>query len=65
MATETAISGTGLQSIAAGQDYLPLTTCLAGAPPASSSRPTVLVRYTRMEHRRGDNFCVSIECFEV
>ena len=45
-ATETAIIQPGLQFIAAGQDYLQLTTCLAGAPPASSSRPAVLVRYT-------------------
>jgi hypothetical protein len=45
-ATETAIIRRGLQSIVSGQDYLQLTKCLAGAPPAGSSRPTVLVRYT-------------------
>jgi hypothetical protein len=64
-ATETAIIQPGLQSIAAGQDYLQLTKCLAGALPAGSSRPTVLVRSTRMEHRGGDSFCVSTGCFEV
>ena len=35
-ATETAIIRLGLQSIAAGRDYLQLTRCLAGAPPAGS-----------------------------
>ena len=46
IATETAIIQPGLQSIVAGQDYLQLTKCLAGALPAGSSRPPVLVRST-------------------
>ena len=64
-ATETAIDDTGLQSIAAGQDYLQLTKCLAGAPPTSSSRPAVLVRSTRMEHGGRDSCGVSIGWFLV
>ena len=64
-ATETAIIRPGLQSIVSGQDYLQLTKCLAGASPAGSSRPTVLVRSTRMGHGGRDSCGVSIGWFLV
>ena len=59
-ATEPAIIQPGLPSIALGQDYLQLTKCLAGALSAGSSRPTVLVRSTRMKHSGRDSLYVSI-----
>ena len=56
-ATETAIIQPGLQSIAAGQDYLQLTKCLAGDHPMRM-HPSCLARafwgVARRDNRSGD-----------
>ena len=64
-ASETAISGTRLQSATSGRHYLHLTGLTTPGHLALLLDSPVLVRSTRMEHRRGDSFCVSIGCLEV
>src|SRR5712692_8868139 len=62
-ATETAISGIGLQSMAPGPHYVQLNSATRQTGLACPSRSPVFWGYTRMRHGRRDSCGVSIGWF--